>query len=187
MGISAVGETPSLTGEFVGESHRVLEMYTSPHTRESPPEGPNLLVGTGVSDWKPAESQTSRIVPSWTPPPHTAPQCSEWVAPPWQIPKFLPLKWNRYSKTGIYMAQRKEQIRAPKIELRDEEIDNLSDAEFKTLVIRMLTEMVEYAHKIQGKNEGYAKWNKNIRGTYSEGKETRTQINDLEQKEEKSF
>ena len=26
---------------------------------------------------------------------------------------------------------------------------NLSDAEFKTLVIRMLTEMVEYGHKIE--------------------------------------
>ena len=38
----------------------------------------------------------------------------------------------------------KEQIKAPKIELSDEEIPNLSDAEFKTLVIRMLTEMVEY-------------------------------------------
>ena len=37
----------------------------------------------------------------------------------------------------------KEQIKAPKIELSDEEIANLSDAEFKTLVVRMLTEMVE--------------------------------------------
>ena len=40
------------------------------------------------------------------------------------------------------MAQRREQIKAAKIELSDEEIANLSDAEFKTLVIRMLTEMV---------------------------------------------
>ena len=37
---------------------------------------------------------------------------------------------------------------------------NLSDAEFKPLVIRMLTEMVEYGHKIRGKSEGYAKLNK---------------------------
>ena len=29
----------------------------------------------------------------------------------------------------------------------------------------------------------YAKWNKNIQGTDGEGKETGTQINDLEQKE----
>ena len=38
----------------------------------------------------------------------------------------------------------KEQIKAPKkIQLSDKEIANLSDAEFKTLVIRMLTEMVQ--------------------------------------------
>ena len=47
------------------------------------------------------------------------------------------------------MAQKKEQIKAPKIELSNEEITNLSDAEFKTLVIRMLTEMVEYGRKIE--------------------------------------
>ena len=37
----------------------------------------------------------------------------------------------------------KEQIKTPKIELSDEERANLSNAEFKRLVIRMLTEMVE--------------------------------------------
>ena len=42
------------------------------------------------------------------------------------------------------MAQMKEQIKALKIELSDEEIANLSDEEFKTLVFRMLTEMIEY-------------------------------------------
>ena len=47
------------------------------------------------------------------------------------------------------VAQMKEQIKAPKIELSDEEIASLSDAEFKTLVIRMLTEMVEYGCKIE--------------------------------------
>ena len=41
------------------------------------------------------------------------------------------------------MAQMKEQIKIPQIELSDEEITNLSDVEFKTLVIRMLTEMTE--------------------------------------------
>ena len=41
------------------------------------------------------------------------------------------------------MTQMKEQIKAPKIELSDEEIPNVSVAEFQTLVIRMLTEMVK--------------------------------------------
>ena len=43
----------------------------------------------------------------------------------------------------------KEQIKTPKKQLSDEEIANLSDAQFKTLVIRMLTEMVEYGHKTE--------------------------------------
>ena len=71
----------------------------------------------------------------------------------------------------------KEQIKAPKIELSDEEIANLTDAEFKTLVIMLLTEMIQYGHKIK----------ENIQGTSSEGKGTGTQINNLEQKEEISI
>ena len=47
------------------------------------------------------------------------------------------------------MAQMKEQIKTPEKELSDKEIANLSDAEFKTLVIRMLKEMVEYGCKIE--------------------------------------
>ena len=49
------------------------------------------------------------------------------------------------------MAQMKEQIKTPKIEQSNEEIDNLSGVEFKTLVIRMLTEMVEYGRKTEEK------------------------------------
>ena len=79
----------------------------------------------------------------------------------------------------------KEQNKAPeKIQLSNEKLANLSDAEFKTLVIRMLTEMVDYGHKIQEKLKAIKE---NIQGTNSDGKETRTQINDLEQKEEISF
>ena len=47
------------------------------------------------------------------------------------------------------MAQMKEQSKTPEKELRNEDLDNLSDAEFKTLVIRMLTEMVQYGHNIE--------------------------------------
>ena len=43
------------------------------------------------------------------------------------------------------MAQLKEQIKAPeKIQLSNKERANLSDAQFKTLLIRMLTELVEF-------------------------------------------
>ena len=48
------------------------------------------------------------------------------------------------------MAQKKEQIKAPeKIQLSEEEIANLSDAQFKTLVIRMLQEFTGYFNSIK--------------------------------------
>ena len=80
----------------------------------------------------------------------------------------------------------KEQINAPeKIQLSNEEIANLSDAQFKTLVIRMLKDMVEYACKMEEKVKAMkSEIKENVQGTNSEGKETRTQIKGLEQKEE---
>ena len=75
----------------------------------------------------------------------------------------------------------KEQIKAPEKEIINKEIDNLPDAEFKTLVIRMLTEMVEYGHKIEEKVKAMKSYLKeNAQGTNSEGKETGTQISGLE-------
>ena len=70
----------------------------------------------------------------------------------------------------------KEQIKAPeKIQLSQEEIANLSDAHFKTLVIRMLTEMVEYGRKIEEKVKAMqSEIKENVQGTNSEGKETGT-------------
>ena len=48
------------------------------------------------------------------------------------------------------MAQMKEQIKTPeKIQLSDEEIANLSNAEFKTLVIRVLRELIEPSLKMK--------------------------------------
>ena len=82
----------------------------------------------------------------------------------------------------------KEQIKTPKVELNDEEIANLSDAEFKTLVIRMLTEMVEYGHKIEEEVKAMqSEMKRNVQGINSEGKETWTQINNLEQRRKKNF
>ena len=50
------------------------------------------------------------------------------------------------------MAQIREQFKAPeKIQLSNKEIANLSDAQFKTLVIRKLTELVEYGCKLEEK------------------------------------
>ena len=50
------------------------------------------------------------------------------------------------------MAQKKEQIKAPeKIQLSNKKIANLLDAQFKTLVIRKFTELVECGHKLDEK------------------------------------
>ena len=82
------------------------------------------------------------------------------------------------------MAQMKEQIKAPDKELGHKETDTLSDAEFKTLVIRMLTEMIEYGHKRKEEMKAIqSEIKENIQGTNSEEKKSRTQINDLEQRE----
>ena len=78
-----------------------------------------------------------------------------------------------------------EHFKAPeKIQLSNEEIANLSDAQFKTLVIKMLTEMVEYGNEIEGKVKAMkSEIKENVQGTNSDRKEPRTQINSLEQKE----
>ena len=43
------------------------------------------------------------------------------------------------------MAQMKEQNKTPEKELNERKTTNLSEAEFKTLVIRMLKELIETA------------------------------------------
>ena len=47
------------------------------------------------------------------------------------------------------MAQMKEQNKTPDKELNEMEVTNLSDAEFKTLVIRMLKELIGYSISIK--------------------------------------
>ena len=87
MWVKAAGETPSLTGEFVGQDPQGPRMYVKPPTWESAPEGPNLLVGSKEV----TESQVSVIVPSLTPPQQTYHNTATWVTPPWRIPKALHL------------------------------------------------------------------------------------------------
>ena len=75
----------------------------------------------------------------------------------------------------------KEQIKTPEQELSDEEIDNLPDAEFKTLVIRILTEFIDLGPKMKAQMKvTQSEIKQSIQGTNSEGKETGTQNWDLE-------
>ena len=84
------------------------------------------------------------------------------------------------------MAQMTEHFKAPEIiQLSEEEIANLPDTHFKTLVIRMLTELVESGRKLDEKNKAMLRETKeNVQGTNSDEKETGTQINGVDQKEE---
>ena len=82
-----------------------------------------------------------------------------------------------------------EHFKAPeKIQLSQEEIANLSDAQFKTLVIKMLTELVETVWKPDEKMKPMLRETKeNVQGTKSDVKETGTQINSVDQKEERNI
>ena len=72
------------------------------------------------------------------------------------------------------MAQMKEYSKTS--ELSDEEIANISDGEFKALLIKMLTEQIDLGRKMKDtKNE----IKQNIQGINSDKKETSIQSNDL--------
>ena len=82
-----------------------------------------------------------------------------------------------------------EHFKAPeKIQLSEEEIVNLSDAQFKTLVNMKLTELDKFGHKLYEKMQAMLRETKeNVQGTNSDEKETGTQINGLDQKEERNI
>ena len=132
---------------------------------------------------EPSKQHCSLLEP--TPPTHIQRHnAATWVAHPGEHLRLRPLRSKGRNETKN-MAQMKEQIKVPKIELSNEEIANLSDAECKTLVIRMFTEMVQYGCKIEKEVKTmHSEIKENIQGTNSDVKETRTQINSLAQKEE---
>ena len=82
-----------------------------------------------------------------------------------------------------------EHFKTPEIiQLSSEQIASLSDAQFKTLVIRMFTELVEYGHKLDEKMKAMtSEIKESVQGTNSDGKETRTQTNGVDQKKERNI
>ena len=90
----------------------------------------------------------------------------------------------------INMAQVKEQIKTAEKELNKMEISNLSDAEFKILVIRMLKELREDLNSIKKiqleTKDTLIKIKNNLQGNNSRVDEAENQINDLEHKEAKT-
>ena len=87
------------------------------------------------------------------------------------------------------MAQMKQQIKTLEKELNEMEISHLSDAEFKTLVIRMCKELREDLNsikKIQSETKGILiEIKNNLQGNNSTVDEAKNQINDLGHKEAK--
>ena len=95
---------------------------------------------------------------------------------PGQYLRLRPLQHNRCTETKKY-GPNESTHKTPERERSNKETANLSDAEFKTLVIRMTTEMVVYGHKIEEKVKAMkSEINENVQGTNSEGEEMGTQI-----------
>ena len=89
------------------------------------------------------------------------------------------------------MVQMKEQNKTPEKDLNETELTNLSDAEFKKLIIRMFKVLPEYSNSIK-KTQAKMKVplseiKKILQRTNSGGDEAEIQINDLEHKEERSI
>ena len=84
----------------------------------------------------------------------------------------------------------KEQIKTLENELSEVEISNLPDAEFKTLVIRMLKELSEDLNSIKNIQSDMKitliELKNNLQGNNSRVDEAKNQINDLEHKEAKN-
>ena len=88
------------------------------------------------------------------------------------------------------MVQMKDQIKTPEKELNEMERSNLSDAEFKTLVIRMFKELSDDLSSIKNiqseTKDILIEIKNNLQGNNSRVDEAKNQINDLEYKKEKN-
>ena len=74
------------------------------------------------------------------------------------------------------MAQMKVQIKTPEKELNKMEIGNLLDAEFKTLVIRMFSELTGRADELRKNFNSIKKDMKTIKNNQLEMKDTLTEM-----------
>ena len=89
------------------------------------------------------------------------------------------------------MVQMKEQIKTPEKELNEMEISYLSDAELRTLIIRMLKELSEDLNSIKKiqleTKDTLIEIKNNSQGNNRRVDKVDNQINDLEHKESKNL
>ena len=90
MGVEAVEETPILTGEFIGEVHRVLECTKIHPSRNQHQKGPICLwVAEEVTESQLRAEQAALFLLG--PLPHIQHHNAvHWVAATWRLPKALP-------------------------------------------------------------------------------------------------
>ena len=132
----------------------------------------------------PETSRQAALLPLWPLPHRQRSSAARRVALLWGIPKAPPPCNLSGAPRQRNMAQMKEQSKTSERELSDEEIANLSDVEFKTLVFKMLTELIELGRKMKEQMKAtQSEIKQNIQGTNSDEKETGIKINSLEQKE----
>ena len=81
VGVEGVAKTPSLTGEVVGETHRVLERTQTHPPRNQHQKGPICLWAAGEVTESRGELSKRHCSLS-DPPPHTASQCGNAVGCP---------------------------------------------------------------------------------------------------------
>ena len=89
------------------------------------------------------------------------------------------------------MAQMKEQIKTPERKFNKMELTNLSDAEFKTLAIRMLKELSGYCNSVKTTQaetkDTLTEIKNNLQGINRRVDEAKNHINDLEHRKEKDI
>ena len=102
MRVEAKGETPSLTGELVGETHWVLE-----RTQAHPPgnhhqKSPICLWVVEEAAESESRAKQEALFPLGPLPLRQSHKAATWVAPPWRYLRLCPLLVNRCAKTKIY-------------------------------------------------------------------------------------
>ena len=89
-GVVAVGKIPSLTGDFIGEIHRVLECIQTHPPRNQHQKGPICLWDVGEVTESHPRAGKAALFPFRALPHIYHHNAATWVAPPWQMPKALP-------------------------------------------------------------------------------------------------
>ena len=175
------GETLSLIKRVHWRDPQGPRMYTNPPNQESVPEGPNLIVGSGGVTENQQRVEQVPLLPLHPSPTYSFTAQRPALPRPSEHLRLCPFMY-RHAKTKKKKKGPNERTdqSSRKNTLSNQEIANQSDAQFKTLVIRMLTVLVEFGHKLDEKMKAMLRETKeNVQGTNSEAKETETEINQM--------